>query len=113
MEDNMLDHKQHSEIMLGLGKLEGLYTGIISRMDIANGRTSKNEIKIEVLEKGFERFENRISNLEKHGGSEEKAAERRKDWMWGAGEKVIFALIGAVLILAGLVLSKLGIVNLG
>jgi hypothetical protein len=104
---------QHSEIMKGLGKLEGLYTGIISRMDIANGRTSKNEIKIEALEKAVEKLIVKTDSLKEHDGEGEKAAQQRKNWLWGAIEKIIFIIIGFAFTVIGFVLTKLGIINLG
>ena len=108
----MTEETQHAEIMKGLGKLEGLYSGIISRMDIANGRTSKNEIKIEAIEKTLEKQEGKIVILEKAEGKEEVIKEKRKNWIWGAIEKIIFIVIGFVFTIIGVVLTKVGIINL-
>jgi hypothetical protein len=104
---------QHAEIMKGLGKLEGLYTGIINRMDYANGRTGKLEAKSELLEKLVENQSNRIANLEKYDGTENTAKERRKNWYWGAIEKFLFIVIGFVFTVIGAVLTKVGIWKLG
>lgn len=42
-----------------------------------------------------------------------KNSERRKDWVWGAAEKILFILIGFAFTIIGLVLTKLKILNLG
>ena len=40
----------HGEIMLFLGRLDGKLDGLIGRQDIANGRTSKLEDRVNDLE---------------------------------------------------------------
>lgn len=41
-----------------------------------------------------------------------KNSERRKDWIWGAAEKIIFALLGVGFVLLGIILQNLHILNL-
>lgn len=108
--------EQHIELIKGLTELKTLYTGVVTQMTIANGRTSKLEGKNELLEKLIEKQENRIMFLEKGDATEEKANEKRKDWMWGALEKVGFMVLSFLLSAGGavilLVLTKLGILKL-
>lgn len=47
----MTDDTQHGQIMNKLGILEGKVDGILTRQDTANGRTSKLEGKVELIEK--------------------------------------------------------------
>lgn len=111
-EENMSTETQHSEIMKALGRLEGLYTGIVNQMTYANGRVGKLEAEFKVLEKVVGLNTNAIDNLKNHESNEEKSSERRKDWMWGAGEKMLFAILGALFILGSIVLQNLHILNL-
>ena len=85
------------------------------------------EKKVEKYHDSFVKFEEgkvsdliqRVTILEKDrealvkvDTSQEKLAEKRKEWMWGAFEKILFILIGFIFTVIGLVLSKLGILNL-
>lgn len=107
-----MNEDNHAEIMKSLGKLEGLYSGILDRLTAQNGKVAKSEIKIEAMERLIESMLSRIVNLEKTDGTQEKESEKRKDWIWGAVEKIVFAVIGASLFLAGLALQHAGIINL-
>jgi hypothetical protein len=106
------DQKQNNDIMLSLGRLEGLYTGIVSQMTTANGRTGKLEIEVGALKDTVNKHNLILENTKENDGNKEKQSERRKDWVWGAVEKIIFAVVGAGLILALIVLQNLHIVNL-
>ena len=46
-----MEQEDHTQIMQSIGELKGLVVGITQRLDIANGRTGKNEEKIDGLEK--------------------------------------------------------------
>lgn len=107
---------EHGQLMQAMGELKGLVSGINQRLDAQNGRVGKLEGKIELIEKQQASQEGRLLNIENQASSEDekedKASERRKDWIWGALEKIIFAVIGVFLFLAGLVLQNLHILNL-
>lgn len=93
------------------------------KLEIANLKT-----EISNIDKSFKHFEegkvsdliqrttrsegelSRIKDeLARKGVKEESSAEKRKDWVWGAIEKIIFMLI---IPLIGLVLIKTGIINI-
>lgn len=107
-----MTEEQHLEIVKALTKLETQFEAVVTQMTIANGRTGKIEAKNELLEKVIEGQESRIPNLEKYDGGQERNAEKRKDWMWGFAQNILYTVIGAVLFLAGLVLQNLHILNL-
>src|SRR3990167_8867490 len=50
-------------------------------------------------------------NLVKKDEGFDKDAEKRKEWIWGAFEKVLFIVVGLVMTVIGVVLSKLNILN--
>lgn len=96
--------------------------------DIIDKRFTRLEGNIEKYHDTFIRFEEgkltqALQDIEKAKGDIEllktqnvrqddvntRNAEKRKDWMWGAVEKIIFMLI---IPLIGLVLIKTGIINL-
>lgn len=92
------------------------------------GRQDKTDEKIQRLDDRFTNFEEgklsqvrqdmagaqaKIKALEDQLKKDDGGKEKRKDWMWGAVEKILFTVIGTLLFLAGLVLTKLGIINLG
>ena len=68
--------------------------------------------RVSALEKNVAQLLAAKEALEKKDAGYDKDAEKRKDWMWGAFEKIMFAVIGAVFILLGSILSKLNILNL-
>ncbi len=88
--------------------------------DIIDKRFTGLEAKVEKYHDSFVHFEEGkltqalqdIEALKADVKENKSASERRKDWIWGAAEKIIFAIIGALLFVAGLVLEKLGIINL-
>ncbi len=57
----MNEETQHGEIMHQLGVLEGKLDGVITRQETANGRTSKVEGKVELIEKQQARADGRLT----------------------------------------------------
>ncbi len=68
--------------------------------------------RVTALEKDVATLKAEKNALQEKDKDYDKEAEKRKDWIWGAIEKIIFAVIGAILILLGIVLQHLGILNL-
>ncbi len=73
----MID-ENHSQIMLAIGELKGLVNSILSYQNIQNGRTSKLEGKVELIEKQMARADGRLTAY---------------GWVFG----VVVALIGIIL----------------
>lgn len=95
--------------------------------DIIDKRITSLEGEVREYNRSFVKFEEgkvsdliqRVTVLEGEN-TRLKEKETKKDdkeskiseWMWGAGEKIIFIFIGFIFTIIGLVLTKLGIVNL-
>jgi hypothetical protein len=100
-------------------------------LDSINKRIDTLEKNIEKYHDSFIRFEEgkltqALQDIEKNKGDirqikdyllnstekEDNMIQRRKDWVWGALEKIVFIALGISFTIIGLVLSKLGILNL-
>src|SRR3990167_8825752 len=94
--------------------------------DIIDKRFTGLEIKVEKYHDAFVHFEEgkvsdliqRVTILEKDkealvkvDNTQEKAAEKRKDWIWGVFEKILFMIIGLLIFFSKEILTKLGILN--
>lgn len=107
-----LSNEQYAKLLESGGEIKGLLTGMTQRMDYQNGRLAKHDEKIAALEAKTADTSNRTSNLEKYDGKESSDKEKVKYWFWGAAEKILFILLGFIFTVVGLVLAKLGIINL-
>lgn len=101
------------KIVGDMGELKGQVTegfrSMTQQFTVQNGRTGKLEGKVDVMKGDMDNLGSRVVALETNDGKEQSAAEKRKDWIWGAVEKIIFMLIIPGI---GLVLIKLGILNI-
>lgn len=95
--------------------------------DIIDKRFNKLELSVEKYHDAFMRFEEgkltqalqdikenqgKIALIQEQIKNDDNGKEKRKDWYWGAAEKIIFSIIGVILFICGLVLEHLGILNL-
>lgn len=95
--------------------------------DIIDKRFTGLEGKVEKYHDSFIRFEEGkltqalqdlekakgdILALQKVDGGLDRDKEKRKDWVWGAFEKIIFLILGGLIFFAREILTKLGILNL-
>ena len=58
-----MQEKEHDNLVLSIGRLEGKMDGVITQMSIANGRTSKNEAKIDMIEKRQDKQEGAFKTI--------------------------------------------------
>ena len=58
----------HDTIVFQLGELKGLMAGVLNQVSIANGRTAKNEAKIDSLEKRADLIEGGVKALSEKKG---------------------------------------------
>ena len=57
----MSEIENHDQTMLAIGELKGLIVGITQRLDGQNGRLSKSEGKIDLIEKQQSRSDGRLT----------------------------------------------------
>lgn len=78
-----MTQENHNEIILSIGRLEGKvdtgFLAVTQRMDTANGRTSKLEGKVELIEKQQARADGRLTAY---------------GWIFGGG----ISIIGIILV---------------
>jgi hypothetical protein len=98
---------QQGEILEKLGELSGKIDGIHQRQDIANGRTAKNEARIQELREEDIKLRDLVAN---HILWEEEKEKRRNEnetwWKRNIGWYVFLGIMS----LAFLVLRKIGII---
>src|SRR5882724_2595298 len=94
-------------------KMETIRTEVLGEVkDLRQHFKTFEAGRVTALEKDVATLKAEKVAIEKRDNGFDKESERRKDWMWGALEKIIFSVIGSILVLAGLILSKVGILNL-
>lgn len=98
---------QQGEILEKLGELSGKIDGVHQRQDIANGRTAKNEARIQELREEDIKLRDLVAN---HILWEEEKEKRRNEnetwWKRNIGWYVFLGIMS----LAFLVLRKIGII---
>lgn len=107
-----ISEQQFSQIITGLATLEEGLKGIHRRQDITNGRIAKNEEKVAEIDKKLVGVDASIGELKDRNVREDerdgKAEANRTYWTRQFMERILWI----VLILSGVVLTKLGIINL-
>lgn len=89
----------HEMIVFQLGELKGTIQGMVTQLSIANGRTSKSEAKIDILEK---RADQQDGALKAIADLAQKNADKKKVSIsiWSAVVATVGGVIGLIGFLA-------------
>ena len=97
-ENTIIKESNHDTIVFQLGELKGIMQGVLTQMNIANGRTGKLEGKVEMLEKRSDMSEGALKAI----ADQSKITNDKKNIginIWSvvvAGFGVLMGLVGAI-----------------
>ena len=97
-ENTIIKESNHDTIVFQLGELKGIMQGVLTQMNIANGRTGKLEGKVEMLEKRSDMSEGALKAI----ADQSKITNDKKNIginIWSvvvAGLGVLMGLVGAI-----------------